>query len=162
MLSKINKRWAIPLLLLIVGIIGFAIYTNTKEKPERGDILAEIAETQTGYDASPSNANLTYKLANLHYKAGHFATAKETLQPLMDTGQAFDAAKLLMGELEYLTGNYAAAEEILLDIRENAGFLTKLNTDAKLALFGLASKAAWVSAISARMSPRSGSSFVFV
>ncbi len=134
MLSRINKKWAIPLVLLIVIIIGFVIYANTKEEPERGDILAEIAETQAAYDESPSNASLTYKLADLHYKAGHFATAKETLRTLMDTGKAFDAAKLLMGELEYLAGNYAAAEEILLGLKENAGILTRINTDVKLVL----------------------------
>ena len=103
MFAGINKKWAIPLVLVIVGIIGFVIYTNTntKEEPDRGDILAEIAETQAAFDESPSNASLAYKLADLHYKAGHFATAKETLQPLMDTGQAFDAAKLLEN-LNYL------------------------------------------------------------
>ncbi|MBN1303489.1 MAG: aspartyl protease family protein [Anaerolineales bacterium] len=136
MLSKINKKWAIPLVLAIVGIIGFVIYAamNTNEKPDRGDILAGIAETQAAFEENPNNVGLAYKLADLHYKAGHFETAKQILQPLMETGQAFDAAKLLMGELEYLTGNYANAEMILLDLKENAGILTKINADAKLAL----------------------------
>ncbi len=123
--------------MLIVGILGFAIYTITREEPvepDRGDILTEIAETKAAFDESPGNANLAYELANLHYQVSHFMEAKETLQPFMDAGQASDAARLLMGELEYLTGNYAAAEEILLDLKENAGILTRVNADVKLVL----------------------------
>lgn len=66
---------------------------------------------------------LRYALANLQYQAGHFATAKETLQAPTEAGEASDDAKLLMGELEYLTGNYAAAGEILLDLKSNASDL---------------------------------------
>jgi len=93
---------------------------NTPDEPDRGDILAAITEAKAAFEGAPDNAELAYELANLHYQAGHFDTAKETLQPSLDAGEASDDAKLLMGELEYLTGNYATAEEILLDLKENA------------------------------------------
>jgi tetratricopeptide (TPR) repeat protein len=129
-----SKKWAIPLVLVFVAIIGYVIYSITREEPDRGDILTKLAETQVKFDENPENVKLAYALADLHYKAGHFMTAKEILQPFMDAGQAFDAAKLLMGELEYIMGNYATAEEILLDLKDNAGFLTRLNAEIKLVL----------------------------
>ena len=106
---------------------------TTPDEPDRGDILAAIAETKAAFEGIPDNAELAYQLANLHYQAGHFDTAKETLRPLLDTGEASGDAKLLMGELEYLTGDYAAAEEVLLDLKENAyDTMTRIMAQVKL------------------------------
>ena len=71
---------------------------SDQNKPDRGDILASIKETEARLNTDPNCARTRYKLSTLHYKAGHFATAKATLQPLIDAGQASDDAKLLVGE----------------------------------------------------------------
>ena len=102
-------------------------------EPDRGDILAEIEVAEAILEGDPDNAELAHELAGLHYKAGHFNTAKEVLQPFLDAGMASDDSKLLMGELKYLTGNYAAAEEILLDLTENASdTMTQIMAQVKL------------------------------
>jgi hypothetical protein len=103
------------------------------DEPDRGAILAAIDQVEAALKGDPDSAELRYELANLQYQAGHFATAKETLQVSMEAGEASDDAKLLMGELEYLTGNYAVVEDILLDLKENASdVMTQIMAQVKL------------------------------
>jgi len=125
-------KWITLFVLLVAG--GLLLVACGSDKPDRGAVLTKIKEAVAALEGDPDNAKLAYELANLHYQAGHFATAKETLQAPLEAGEASDAAKLLMGELEYLTGDYAVAEKILLDLKENGGILTRINADVKLVL----------------------------
>ena len=89
--------------------------------PDRGDILAAMDQAIENLTQNPTSDEARLELANLLYQAGYFQDARANLQPLSARPDAPVEALTLMGELEYLLGNYDEAEEVLLRAAEAAG-----------------------------------------
>ena len=89
--------------------------------PDRGDnILEELNQAIENIQENPTSDEARLELADLLFKAGYFQDAKANLQPLVDSPEAPTEALMLMGDLEYLLGNYDVAEEYLQRAVESA------------------------------------------
>jgi hypothetical protein len=91
------------------------------DEPDRGDILEELDQAIANIKENPTSDEARLELADLLFKAGYFQDARANLQPLADSSQAPIEALMLMGDLEYLLGNYDVAEEYLQRAAESAG-----------------------------------------
>jgi hypothetical protein len=88
--------------------------------PDRGDILEELDQAIANIKENPTSDEARLELADLLFKAGYFQDARANLQPLADSPAAPIEALMLMGDLEYLLGDYDAAEEYLQRALESA------------------------------------------
>ena len=80
------------------------------EGPDRGDILEELDQAIANIKGNPTSDEARLSLADVLFRAGYFRDARANLQPLADSSEAPAEALILMGDLEYLLGNYDAAE----------------------------------------------------
>ena len=100
--------------LALVGLGRSGVNTLAESKAlNRGQVLDAIKPAEAVLNQNPDNADARFKLANLHYQAGHFETAQTLLNPLLEAKEPALEAVALMAELQYLSGKYAESERTL-------------------------------------------------
>jgi tetratricopeptide (TPR) repeat protein len=87
---------------------------------DRGELNEELKHYEQRLSRNPQETKLRFKTAELAFQAGDFIKAKKLLKPLYKNNKEFPQASLLMGKLEYLSGNYNKAENIMSGLLENS------------------------------------------
>ncbi len=117
--KQIYREWIFFLSLILPLSFSYTVRAvqNKEYEKYRGYLLEQIKRVEEEFKANPENGEPRFKLAHLLFQAGDFWEAKELLQPLFKRPRPSVEAAFLMARLEYLTGNYERAEEILERIR---------------------------------------------
>jgi len=83
----------------------------------RAELLADIETARAAYTSDPADTDARVRLAELTYEAGSFEEAGSLLEPLV-SGDASNDVLMLAARIEYLSGRFDRAEELLNRVLE--------------------------------------------
>ena len=100
----------------------------------RKELNIEISHWEKKFQEGPENAEVRFQYARMLYQGGDFWQARDLLVPLILQGLDSVNLLFLMADLEYLTGNYLRAENILSHLIVDNPNDTQVQAQARLQL----------------------------
>ena len=100
----------------------------------RKELNTEIIHWEKKFQKGPENAENRFQYARMLYQSGDFWQARDLLVPLILQGLNSVNLLFLMADLEYLTGNYLRAENILSHLIVDNPKDTQVQAQARLQL----------------------------
>ncbi len=107
---------------------------DNKTEKTRTQLLEELTQIESEFKQEAENLERRIQYGSLLYQAGSFSQAKETLHPILEIEETTSDALILLADLEYLHGNYAAQEQILQRVLEMYPDDTQLKVQVQIKL----------------------------
>jgi hypothetical protein len=86
--------------------------TPPRKQMSRAELLAEIKHIEPELKKYPDNKKIRFLYGNMLYQSGAFWMARDLIAPLVQDSKPSDEALTVAAKLEYLCGNYDAAEKL--------------------------------------------------